>query len=181
MRVDVRIIAASNNDLGELVRLGRFRADLFYRLNVIPIHIPPLRERREDIVPAIAFFVEKFQKKYKKPAFCSREFAEEMQNRNWSGNMRELENTIERAVLMSEDGVLSPVCTDDGTLAVAFAKKEEGFSALRDAVERLEERMVRAAYEKCGSSYKVAETLGISQTSAHRKIRKYCGEHPPDS
>jgi PAS domain S-box-containing protein len=184
-RVDVRIIAASNNDLGELVRCGRFRADLFYRLNVIPIHIPPLRERKEDMKPIISFFVEKFRKKYGKAIMYSQEFIEEMQSRRWSGNIRELENTIERMVLMSGDGVLSPARVGDAGLAntpagdAVFAEApadQKEFSDLRRSLGRLEEKLVRTAYEKCGSSYKVAEALGISQTSAHRKIRKYCAE-----
>ncbi|MDR2133173.1 MAG: sigma 54-interacting transcriptional regulator [Clostridiales Family XIII bacterium] len=174
-RVDVRIIAASNNDLGELVRLGRFRADLYYRLNVIPIHMPPLRERKEDIAPAIAHFVDKFKDKYKKQASYSEVFVEELKNMTWSGNIRELENTIERMVLMSVDGVLSPARAGGAEFAETNANETE-VSALRGAIARLEEKMVRAAYEKHGSSYKVAEALGISQTSAHRKIRKYCGD-----
>jgi PAS domain S-box-containing protein len=178
-RVDVRIITASNSDLDELVRRGRFRADLYYRLNVIPIHIPPLRERKDDIAPAIAFFVAKFQEKYKKTIVYSREFTKEMQRRPWRGNIRELENTIERMVLMSEDGALSPARLAEEP-AETHAREEET-SALKEALEQLEKRLVRAAYEKYGSSYKAAEALGISQTSAHRKIRKYCGQEGPSS
>jgi PAS domain S-box-containing protein len=174
-RVDVRIIAASNKDLGELVRAGRFRADLYYRLNVIPIHIPPLRERREDIAPAVEFFVARFREKYKKNVVCGKGFTEEMQRRNWNGNTRELENTIERMVLMSGDGVLSPDGEGGETRAGIFADEGE-LSALKGTLEDLEGRLVRAAYKKLGSSYKVAAALGISQTSAHRKIRKHCGE-----
>jgi transcriptional regulator with PAS, ATPase and Fis domain len=169
--VDVRIIAASNKDLGELVEKGLFRADLFYRLNVIPIYIPPLRERREDIAPAVALFVDKFRNKYKKQVSYSRAFTEEMQSRNWSGNIRELENVIERMVLMSEDGVLSPAFIDSDGKAGAESGKD--LSSLKQLLENQERRIVRAAYEKGGSSYKVAEALGISQTSAHRKLRKH--------
>jgi transcriptional regulator with PAS, ATPase and Fis domain len=175
IRVDVRIIAASNKDLGELVEKGLFRADLFYRLNVIPIYIPPLRERREDIAPAVALFAEKFQKKYKKQIICSKDFTEKMQNRNWNGNIRELENAIERMVLMSEDGVLSPMIMDSEDEHTTADRND--FSNLKEFMESQERRIVRAAYERGGSSYKVAEALGISQTSAHRKLRKHLLEY----
>jgi PAS domain S-box-containing protein len=173
-KVDVRIIAASNNDLRELVRRGRFRADLYYRLNVIPIYIPALRERKEDIVAAVDFFVNKFQEKYKKIVVYSEELLEEMQKRAWGGNVRELENMIERMVLMSKDGILTAAMMSIGDDAEEDVIAEDaGFSELKAAMERLEGRVIRAAYEKLGSSYKVAEVLGISQTSAYRKIRKY--------
>jgi transcriptional regulator with PAS, ATPase and Fis domain len=173
--VDARIIAASNKDLGVLVEKGLFRADLFYRLNVIPIHIPPLRERKEDIAPAVALFAGRFQEKYRKQVLYSDDFTEKMKNRNWRGNIRELENAIERMVLMSEDGVLSPTLIDgeDGG-----SVDENGyFSNLKEFMENQEKRILRAAYQKGGSSYKVAEALGISQTSAHRKLRKHLPEY----
>jgi transcriptional regulator with PAS, ATPase and Fis domain len=175
IHVDARIIAASNKELGELVAKGLFRADLFYRLNVIPIHIPPLRERKEDIEPAVALFAEKFRKKYKKQVAYSECFIEKLQNRHWSGNIRELENIIERMVLMSENGDLSLMLTDGENELTAAG--HNGFSGRKEFMEHQEGRLVRAAYEMGGSSYKVAEALGISQTSAHRKLRKHLSEH----
>jgi transcriptional regulator with PAS, ATPase and Fis domain len=173
--VDVRIIAASNKDLGELVAKGLFRADLFYRLNVIPIHIPPLRERREDIAPAVALFAEKFRKKYKKQIAYSEDLTEQMRNRDWNGNIRELENAVERMVLMSENGVLSPGLMDSEDERTTADRND--FSNLKEFMESQERRIVRAAYERGGSSYKVAEALGISQTSAYRKLRKHLLEY----
>ncbi|MDR0424372.1 MAG: sigma 54-interacting transcriptional regulator [Clostridiales Family XIII bacterium] len=181
-KVDTRIIAASNNDLKALVKAGRFRADLYYRLNVIPIHIPPLRERRDDIVPAVLFFARRFQEKYKKTVICSDAFLDEMRRRDWAGNVRELENTVERMVIMSRDGVLSSSVINIGEEDAGQAADEMApdgdmeFSALKSAMESLERRVVCTAYEKLGSSYKVAEALGISQTSAYRKIKKYTGQ-----
>ncbi|MGD0443872.1 MAG: sigma 54-interacting transcriptional regulator [Edaphobacter sp.] len=107
LRVDVRVIAATNRNLREAVEAGRFRSDLFYRLNVFPVEIPPLRERRSDIPHLVAFYVSRFSKRFgKKVDAVSRESMEHLVNYSWPGNIRELQNIIERAVILSADPIL---------------------------------------------------------------------------
>src|ERR1700685_3535117 len=107
LRVDVRVIAATNRDLNEAVQAGRFRSDLFYRLNVFPIELPPLRERRADIPQLVAFCLSQFSKRLgKKINGVSRESMENLVNYRWPGNIRELQNVIERAVVLSVDPIL---------------------------------------------------------------------------
>ena len=106
-KVDVRVIAATNRNLQEEVRAGRFRADLFYRLNVLPIHVPPLRERREDVTQLAMFFVQKHAKRIGRAVdSVSRESLDRLAAYSWPGNVRELENVIERSLVLSHDGVL---------------------------------------------------------------------------
>jgi formate hydrogenlyase transcriptional activator len=107
MRVDVRVIAATNRNLREAVQAGRFRSDLFYRLNVFPIELPPLRERRSDIPQLVAFCLSRFSKRLgKKIDGVSRESMENLMNYAWPGNVRELQNVIERAIIVSADPTL---------------------------------------------------------------------------
>jgi len=107
-KVNVRIIAATNRNLEELVREGKFREDLYYRLNVVPIFIPPLRERKEDIRPLVDFFLEKFNKKYGKNISISKGAMLIFEDYDWYGNVRELENLVERLVITSSDLVITP-------------------------------------------------------------------------
>ncbi len=107
-KVNVRIIAATNRNLEELVKEGKFREDLYYRLNVIPIFVPPLRERKEDIRPLVDFFLEKFNKKYGKNVSISKGVMMIFEEYDWPGNVRELENLIERLVITSSDLVITP-------------------------------------------------------------------------
>jgi formate hydrogenlyase transcriptional activator len=107
VRVDVRVIAATNRNLREAMQAGLFRSDLFYRLNVFPIELPPLRERRSDIPQLVAFYVSRFSKRFgKKIDGVSRESMERLMNYPWPGNIRELQNVIERAVILSVDPIL---------------------------------------------------------------------------
>src|SRR5437879_2158794 len=104
VRVDVRIIAATNRNLEEVVRDGRFRADLFYRLNVVPIHLPPLRERREDIAPLVEHFIHDFSRIYGvEPKQVTPDAMERIVEYHWPGNIRELQNAIERAFALSSE------------------------------------------------------------------------------
>ena len=108
LQVDVRLVAATNRDLAEDVRAGRFRSDLYYRLNVFPVHVPPLRERAEDIPPLVAHFAEKYGERFgRKISRIDRNTLDVLQAHRWPGNVRELENTIERAVILSRNGALS--------------------------------------------------------------------------
>jgi len=107
IRVDVRVIAATNRNLEEAIKEGRFRSDLYYRLNVVPLHVPPLRERRSDIPHLVRFFVQRFAKKFAKNVEAvSRDSMERLERYPWNGNIRELQNVIERAVVLSNGPVL---------------------------------------------------------------------------
>ena len=179
IEVDARVIAATNKNLEELVEQERFRADLYYRLNVIPIDIPPLRERKEDIEPAARYFLHRYNKKYGMRFDLSTELLTELSGYDWPGNMRQLENFMERIVVTSKQTKkLSEVLGKGVSERTAAAGPEVDLDQpcrLESLVEEYEGRIVRAAYEKYKSSYKVAEMLGISQAGAHRKIVKYAG------
>ena len=106
IKIDVRIIAATNQDLNQMLKKGEFREDLFYRLNVVPINIPPLRERREDISQLIYKFLDDFNKKYKKNKKITLDTINFLENYEWPGNVRELKNLIERFVVISEEDTI---------------------------------------------------------------------------
>ena len=110
MQVDVRVIAASNRDLEKAVREGQFRQDLYYRLAIIAIFIPPLRERTEDILPLVDFFIDWYNRKFKKSIRgISAETRRLLLAHNWPGNVRELKNSIERAMILEDESILRPV------------------------------------------------------------------------
>lgn len=178
--VDVRIIAATNKDLEKMVREGTFREDLYYRLNVVPIIIPPLRERREDIPDLIFKFMTFFNDKYKRTKQLSSETMEILMNYDWPGNVRELENLIERLVIVSKDKIIYP---DDlpGNIykPIEQSNKEsiaykEGIT-LKESIEQVESILIQGAYEKFGSTSKAAEALGVDQSTVVRKLKKYRG------
>lgn len=181
IEVDVRIISASNRPLPKLVSEGVFRSDLYYRLNVVPIEIPPLRERREDIIPTALHFIQKYGDKYGKDINLTEEFQNLLLRMEWLGNTRELENYIERSVVIGlGQGVLEPspeVSSLEYEGITREVEKPSQETPIRDSYETLEDvekRLVISAYDKYRSSYKVAEVLGVSQATAYRKIQKYC-------
>lgn len=178
IQVDVRIVAATNQDLKKKVEEKTFRNDLYYRLNVIPITIPPLRERQEDIVPLAIRFLEEFKETYGIEKKLSYTAAEELRRAQWPGNIRELRNFLERIVVTADEDVITAehitraLYDDEEALP---PEPEEGMT-LKDQLERYEGQIIRRAYEECGSTYKLAEMLGISQSSAMRKVNKYVKE-----
>lgn len=174
--IDARIIAATNQKLREMVSNNSFREDLFYRLNVIELEMPPLRERLEDIIPLIYFFLEKYDKKYGR----SHEFTEEtldlLTQHDWPGNIRELEHTIERLVVtvkytQIKSGNLPKVFHENSKsqFHVAFPT----LVPLNKSVEEFEKQLINKAYKQFKNTYKVAEALKISQSKAYRLIKKY--------
>lgn len=178
IHVDTRIIAATNKDLEKLVEEGTFREDLFYRLNVIPIYIPPLKTRQEDISYLMDYFLEKFNKKYGTSAYLTLEAENKLINYSWPGNVRELENLMERLVVIAEkDEILLAdlpqkiVNSPNGHPQYTVQVNE--ICSLKLAQEELEEQLILKAYKKYESSYKVAKALGINQSTAYRKIQKY--------
>ncbi len=167
---DVRIVAATNRDLGKLVASGQFRSDLFYRLNVFPITVPPLRERREDIPLLVRYFLAKFSQRMKKNIdSVPPEGMKALCNYSWPGNIRELEHVIERAVILSPGPVLKvpafePVPTEDAPPATS--------SALEDIERAHIIRVLREAKGKIGGPGGAAERLGMNRTTLNSRMQK---------
>ncbi len=173
--VDIRLICATNMDLEQLVREGRFREDLYYRINTVHIHLPALRERKEDIVPLSQRFLECFAEKYHRPLTGLDDSAKAvLEGSHWSGNIRELQNCIEKAVILSEGNVLTSKDLD--------ARSESGMTGgvipgltgnlLHNAQE--EERLVREAMERSNGNISVAaKMLGVSRPTMYAKLKKY--------
>ncbi|MBS9806625.1 sigma-54 interaction domain-containing protein [Bacillus cereus] len=171
-KVDVRIVAATNRDLSEMVKQGTFRKDLYYRLNVIPISIPPLRERTEDILPLIYHYLQHFNKKYGRDVKLAPSTLQMFVGYPWEGNNREIENVIERIVITVDD----VVTVEDLPLSMQEATVEQSGQSLYRMLEEVERNIILKAYKTYGSSYKVAEFLQISQSAATRKIKKFIEE-----
>jgi len=175
IRTDARIIAATNQNLEELVERGTFRQDLYYRLNVFPIHIPPLRQRKTDILLLADFFVEKYSKSHHKHIQrISTPAIDMIMSYHWPGNVRELENCIERAVLISNDDVihghhLPP--TLQTAEATGTAPAASLAAALDNAVER--EMILDALKSSRGNMAKASRTLGISERLIGLRTKKY--------
>ncbi|MBY0004494.1 sigma 54-interacting transcriptional regulator [Priestia aryabhattai] len=169
--IDVRIIAATNQNLEQMVEEGKFRRDLYYRLNVVPITIPPLRERKEDILPLVYQFLHHFNTVYERNVRLSPKALDAFLGQDWKGNVREVENIIERLVVTGEE----MITLKDLPFAKEFAI-DPPVHTLPEMIEHVEKEMVIKAFEQHRSSYKVAEQLGISQSQASRKIRKYVSD-----
>lgn len=169
IHIDARVIAASNKQLETEIRRGTFRSDLYYRINVIPINIPPLRERKEDLYAMAEFFLDFYSDKYNKKIEFSKDCIRYIEEYEWPGNVRELENYIERLVVTNDSScfpAFADACgehSEKGKLEYDLIKK----------IEKTEKDAVIEAYMKYKSSYKVAEALGISQSTAYRRIRKF--------
>lgn len=176
VKADVRILAASNRNLERMVGSGAFRQDLYFRLNVFDIMIPPLRDRREDLVPLLFHFLNKFGRLHGKGKRLSAEALNLLCQHSWPGNIRELAHLVERLVVTVEDEVI----TVDHLPASIYATMPHPAlptlnvsGSLDNAVESLERKLVLDALAMHGSSRKVAAALGISQSRASRLIRKY--------
>ena len=170
VRVNVRVVAATNQDLGQLVTRKLFRADLFYRLNVIPLCLPPLRERVQDIVPLTQFFVAKFAARLNRPIdLIPDEVMAALQAHDWPGNIRELQNSIERAVLFSPGSVLRlPL-----DLKQAVTQRSESVArTLADADrEHILETLTQTDW-LIGGQDGAANRLGLPRTTLIHKMRK---------
>ncbi len=172
IRVNVRIIAATNKNLETLVREGKFREDLYYRLNVVPIHIPPLRERKEDIPLLVEYFLEKFNKKYSKSVRFSPEAIRTLMEYPWHGNVRELENIVERLVIMNE-GVIRDRELPSHILAYAEVI-DIAPSSLPEELEKTERERIEEALKKTGYvKSRAAKLLGYTLRQLDYRIQKY--------
>ena len=164
IQVDARIIAATNKNLGQLVRERKFREDLYYRLNVIPLTIPPLRQRREDIAVLVRHFLEREQGGITPEAFAV------LSRHQWPGNVRELENVLERALTIAGN---KPIAKEHLLLEEAGGIESGGEGTLKEQVAELERKLVAEALSKYGSTRRAGRVLGISHTSVLNKVRRY--------
>lgn len=180
-KVDVRIIAATNRDLHQMVKDKVFRDDLYYRLSVIEIIIPPLRERYEDIMPLIYLFLNRFDNHYETHHQISAKALDLLTGYSWPGNVRELENLIERLVVTVQETTITPEHLPSSIyeLSNQISKKEifNNLMPLDEAVGEATKQLVIKAYKQLGSSYKVADALKISQSKASRLIRRFANRN----
>jgi transcriptional regulator with PAS, ATPase and Fis domain len=171
---DVRILAATNKDLKQLVKEGKFREELYYRLNIIPIFIPPLRERPDDIKAISEYYLKEFNQKYNRNIGFSKEQKERLNSYSWPGNIRELRNEIERYVIINgdknilSDRIINKECLSDNT------KKSKCTKDLRSAKEEFEKEYIKSVLIDCGwKIQKTADKLGIHRSVLYSKIEKY--------
>ena len=168
-QIDIRLVCATNMNLEQLVHEGRFREDLFYRINTVHIALPPLRERREDIVPLAEQFVRRFAEKYHRPVTgLDENAASALRNARWAGNIRELQNCIEKAVILSEGTLLtlSDLGHEQTNLSVG--------TTLRSMNDAEEERMIRETMNRVdGNVSAAAKALGISRPTLYAKLKKF--------
>ncbi len=168
INIDVRIIAATNRDLEQMVQDGQFREDLFYRLNVISIFVPPLRSRKNDIIPLAKHFLAIFNKKYNMNKELSSKASYVLQNCKWPGNIRQLKNTIEHAVILSEGDIINPehlathVPSKKHSVSMPELKEDEG---LKELLEQTELKYLNMYYEKYGNIRAAAGKLKMSPTT----------------
>jgi two-component system response regulator AtoC len=171
LTADVRLIAATNKNLEEEVKAGRFREDLYYRFNVIPIVLPPLRERKEDIPNLIEFFMDKYRGKLSKNVRLSKDAADVLLGYDYPGNVRELENTIERCVTLAAGEVIGP---DELPAAVMNRPQASGNLLLADVAADAEKNHILSVLKTTqGAKTKAAEILGISRKTLWEKMNAY--------
>ncbi|HQG34702.1 MAG TPA: sigma 54-interacting transcriptional regulator [Syntrophales bacterium] len=181
--VDVRIIAATNMNLEQMVRERKFREDLYYRLNVIPIFLPPLRERREDILPMLKHFLKVYNQNYNTNKNLSIEALNALLNYDWPGNVREVRNTIERMVVISTDDIIThhdlpgeirkAYRRDGGSLNGVPPVSLPAAGPLKDAMAALERDLIREALKSSATLAEAARRLQIDLSTLTRKKRKY--------
>jgi Nif-specific regulatory protein len=203
IRVDVRVIAATNASLEDLVAEGEFREDLYYRLNVIPVVLPPLRERRDDIPLLAQFFLKRYAEQHKCPVpELTAGAIEGLKAHDWPGNVRELENTLERLIVLADGGPLTPdllqfarpryilrspkanggsgTGTDVPSLIRALvraglhAPRPDGLKLHKFLVDGLERELIEEVMRECGrTQVKAADRLGINRNTLHKKLEEY--------
>ena len=181
IEVDVRIIAATNKELEQKIKDGTFREDLYYRLNVVSIKIPPLRERKEDILPMIESFIEKYCKENNKEKLeVSKEVVDTLMKYNYPGNVRELENIIERAVVLTRSKVIT---LNDLPMNIKGFKEEKSIGSLDEGtlteqVEALEKQLIFDALQQSGGNQtKAGKLLGLTERNLRYKLKKYNIKH----
>jgi len=174
VQVDVRVVAATNKNLDDEIERGNFREALFYRLNVIPFHVPPLRERKEDIPALAAFFLEEFARAYgRKPKELTPQALAVLEDHHWPGNVRELRNLIERIVILNPQSRI-----DARHIPLPLSRKSPGdkslqrYGSLHDVREAAEREYIQKKLEECaGNVSRAAEVLGLERSNLYRKMR----------
>jgi len=175
VKVDVRVISASNKDLEEAVKKGEFREDLYYRIAVFPIKLPPLRDRKEDIPLLVAHFIDKYARQENKEIEgVTPDALELLMAYHWPGNVRELENAIERAIVLASTKEITPKDLPSSVRALGQKKIYEADNTLSSWIEKLEEEALRQALLECeGNISQTAKKLGIGRATIYRKAKKY--------
>jgi len=170
--IDIRLICATNKDLEKMVAEGEFREDLYYRINTIHLHLPPLRERIDEIEPLAKLFLGIFAKKYRRNVSeISEEALELLKSHLWSGNIRELRNCIEKAVILSEGAILTPKEVELKSIQSDSGSRE---ISSEDSLEETEKKAIMAAIGRFGGNLSmVAKSLGISRPTLYAKLKKY--------
>ncbi|HEX8925330.1 MAG TPA: sigma 54-interacting transcriptional regulator, partial [Terriglobales bacterium] len=170
-RVNVRVISATNADLRAACTSGQFREDLLFRLNTVEIHIPPLRERREDIAALALHFLKRYSERYRRPVQgLEKGTVQALMQYSWPGNVRELEHTMERAVLMARGNELQPA-----DLGLVQSTKQQSNPNLEElSIESVESILIRKALQRYhGNVSQAAEALGLSRGALYRRMEKY--------
>jgi len=174
IHVDVRVVAATNKTLQDEVRAGKFREDLFYRLNVLPIHLPPLRERADDIPLLVGFYVEAYNAEFKKKVRgVTADAMKRLTGYGWPGNIRELRNAVERAMLLTESDTLT---VDDFTLGGAAAHLSDRVELPASGIDldQLERSLVVQALERTGwNQTRASALLGLNRDQIRYRIEKF--------
>lgn len=177
VKADVRIITATNCNLEDMVKEGKFRADLYYRIHILPIHVPPLRERKEDIFYLLQYNLERFNFLHDRKRIFSIKVVEILQNYHLPGNVRELENIVEQLVIMAKEDEISiddlPKRLVDSVFEQeVFISPNEG-NSLCEVLERIEKRMITQAFHHYKTTRDAAKALGVSQSLFMRRLGKY--------
>ena len=171
-RVDVRILSATNAQLHQEAKAGNFREDLLFRINTVEIHLPPLRDRREDIPLLAAHFLNRNRSRYRKQVSGFTPAAmQQLMQYAWPGNVRELEHTVERAVLLCRGEEIEPA-----NLAIAAARSSSSFEAISEnmSIDEVESLLIKKVLRRCdGNISQAAEALGLSRSALYRRIEKY--------
>lgn len=187
VKVDVRIVAATNKNLEAMVGENSFRKDLFYRLNVVPITVPPLRERKEDVSALLAHYLAKFNEKYNVHKSYSREVLQILMGYSWPGNVRELINLVERMVITTRERVVQPEHLPRGMISLSsncppsavtimetdYLREQLHSKNMKEILDEVEKKIVLLAFKEHKSSRKVGEVLGISHSAVINKLRKH--------
>jgi len=179
VRIDLRIIAATNRDLESAIRAGAFRQDLYFRLNVMQIKLPPLRERKSDIPLLVSFFLEKFSDSQRPIRTISEDAMRRLMVYDWPGNVRELENAVERAVALGSGPILH-IADLPSNLQQSSNEKSLESNELTTIDEMIRRAILRALRETNGDKLAAARLLGIGKTTLYRKLKQYGPELPPN-
>ncbi|MDD2496855.1 MAG: sigma 54-interacting transcriptional regulator [Desulfitobacteriaceae bacterium] len=175
--INIRVLAATNRDLAELIKLRKFREDLYYRLNVVPILVPPLHNRIEEIKMLTNYFTSKINERYGFHKQFSPETINILEKYHWPGNVRELENLVERLLVITDANEILPKHLPEFLFQTASASAKKvtvwDICSLKEATDEVEKQLLRKVQEKCKNTYQMAEVLKVNQSTIVRKLHKY--------